>query len=417
MYVCCFNFETKDWPFSWCSQNIHWDMPITWIIGPISTPSLTWGEVWAGHTHKCPTCGISLLTGEVPGFCCGAKGSCFHDVPPLPPLPPAVKALTQHPEISSLSHILNLVFSFSSLETTHAFLNQSGPPGFLAIQGCVYHHVCPTHVNSVVRWLLFDGFLNNTPHQQWAELLPGDWIDIFRQALLEVNPFVQALQHLSFICNFHCPDASLILQDSGVSKIAAIMSYDNTSSSQIKARSLVISHSNRHTQKVPTLSQLWEPLAYSLLFPHRTLGWGLLGQASDVINAQHDADVEHDVPTTQMWHYCACLLWEQRFQIFRHLANEYAVDMFSRNLECKLNYIRQNQQRIHREDAELMGLEDVAPSENIYLPPSFLGSKQWTSNQIADSLAIAAALGNPTFFVTMTCNTNWPEIQSQLWPS
>ena len=195
------------------------------------------------------------------------------------------------------------------------------------------------------------------------------------------------------------------------------MSYDNTSSSQIKARSLVISHSNRHTQKVPTLSRLWEPLAYSLLFPHGTLGWGLLGQASDVINAQHDADVEHDVPTTQMWHYCACLLREQRFQIFRHLVNEYAVDMFSRNLECKLNYIRQNQQRIHREDAELMGLEDVAPLENIYLPSSFLGSKRWTSNQIADSLAIAAALGNPTFFVTMTCNTNWPEIQSQLRPS
>ena len=63
-----------------------------------------------------------------------------------------------------------------------------------------------------------------------------------------------------------------------------------------------------------------------------------------------------------------------------------------------------------------MEYADTQPSENIYLPSSFLGSKHWVSNQIADSLAIAAALGNPTFFITMTCNTQWPEIQSRLLP-
>lgn len=61
----------------------------------------------------------------------------------------------------------------------------------------------------------------------------------------------------------------------------------------------------------------------------------------------------------QMWHYHAHLLWEPCFQIFGRLANEYAVDMFSRDLECRLHYIRQNQQWIWREDAELMGLSDV----------------------------------------------------------
>lgn len=123
-----------------------------------------------------------------------------------------------------------------------------------------------------------------------------------------------------------------------------------------------------------------------------------------------------DAPTTQMWYYRARLLREHRFRIFGQLANEYAVDMFTRDLECRLNYIRQNQQRIRREDADLMGYSQLQSSENIYLPSSFLGSKRWVSNQIADSLAIAAALGNPTFFIMMTCNTQWPEIQSQLLP-
>ena len=117
-----------------------------------------------------------------------------------------------------------------------------------------------------------------------------------------------------------------------------------------------------------------------------------------------------------MWHYRARLLREPRFQIFGRLTNEYIVDMFSRDLESRLAYIRTNQERIRREDATLMGLSNVEANENIYLPASFLGSNRWASEQISDSLAIAAAFGSPTFFITMTCNPEWPEIQSQLRP-
>lgn len=90
--------------------------------------------------------------------------------------------------------------------------------------------------------------------------------------------------------------------------------------------------------------------------------------------------------------------------------------MFSRELESRLAYIRQNQIRIRQEDALLMDDPDVNASENVYLPASFIGSDRWASAQISDSLAIASQLGNPTFFITMTCNTDWPEIQSQLRP-
>lgn len=90
--------------------------------------------------------------------------------------------------------------------------------------------------------------------------------------------------------------------------------------------------------------------------------------------------------------------------------------MFTRNLESRLQYIRTNQLRIRKEDAELMGVDDVSPNENVYLPSSFLGSNRWASEQCADSLTIAAHLGKPTFFITMTCNPEWPEITSQLRP-
>ena len=47
---------------------------------------------------------------------------------------------------------------------------------------------------------------------------------------------------------------------------------------------------------------------------------------------------------------------------------------------------------------------------------SFLSSNHWASDQIADSLAITATYGQPTFFITFTCNPEWPEIQSQCSP-
>ncbi|KAF9642829.1 hypothetical protein BDM02DRAFT_3231000 [Thelephora ganbajun] len=81
-------------------------------------------------------------------------------------------------------------------------------------------------------------------------------------------------------------------------------------------------------------------------------------------------------------------------------------------------YIRSNQSCLWslEHDAMLMAEDTIEESDNIYLPASFLGSWQWTSNQIADSLAITVAYSPPTFFLTFTCNSDWPEIQSQLLP-
>jgi hypothetical protein len=117
-----------------------------------------------------------------------------------------------------------------------------------------------------------------------------------------------------------------------------------------------------------------------------------------------------------IWHVRQRVLRENRFHIFGRLTNEYLVDMWSRALEMRLSYIHANIQRIAREDAELMGREYVPDVENVLLPASFIGSRQWTSDQVNDALAIASKYGGPTFFITMTCNPMWPEIQECLLP-
>jgi hypothetical protein len=387
----------------------------TWTIRECRRSILRWGQVYNGVPHRCPSCRIPLLTGETAGFCCGPHGRRLQDVPPLPPLPNEFQIFADDPALSSLSRILNLIFSFASLETTHLFPNLTGPPGFVAIQGKIYHRIRPNHYNSAIRWLLHDGFMDNTPHGRLADAIPPHWINAVRTALLRLNPFVRSFQALATQLSV-CPSAQLILTDPGTRpEIAACIVLDNTTSLQLKPRQLVVATRADHIQHVPTVSRMWEPLAYPLLFPEGTLGWGVI-DSTQTHGANDTYEDGVNAPTTQMWHYRARLLREPRFQLFGRLTNEYVVDMFSRDLECRLAYIRANQLRLRQQESLLADVPQSEASSNIYLPASFLGSARWASEQVADALAIAAELGNPTFFVTMTCNPQWPEITSRLGP-
>jgi hypothetical protein len=113
-------------------------------------------------------------------------------------LPEEYDIFINQPPIASLSCIINLIFSFAALETTHPFPRHCGPQGFMAIQGKIYHRVRPTHQNSAVHWLLFEGFAQNMPHPDYASSISPLWIDAVRNTLFRVNPFVHALHQLHF---------------------------------------------------------------------------------------------------------------------------------------------------------------------------------------------------------------------------
>ena len=398
-------------------------MPDTWAIDPISEPLLTWGSSPNNRTRdrRCPTCRIELLTGENAGFCCGTNGNRFIAVPPLPDLPIEFNVFLHSRDISKLSRKLNLIFSFAAMESSHTFPSP-GNPSFIAVAGRVYHRIRPgPEDNNAVRWMLYDGFEDSSiPHRMQAREVPLSWVHALRASLSQHNPFVSkvlSLRNLQIQDPGEFGSASIVVEDSGCAEIAAVMCYENTLRSEIRSRSLIISTINNRVQSIETVSRLWEPMAYPLLFPHGTLGWGIKPLTRDTFLIAPDG-ADSDAATTQIWHYRARLLREPRFQIFGRLTNEYAVDMFTRELDARLEYIRSNQERLRaqEQDAALMGHEDIQDSENIYLPASFLGSGRWSSNQIADSLTIAATHGPPTFFVTFTCNGDWPEIRECLRP-
>ena len=112
------------------------------------------------------------------------------------------------------------------------------------------------------------------------------------------------------------------------------------------------------------------------------MGWGLANK-SEGVNDGSEA-------STLAWHVRGLLLCEPHFKFFGYLANEYAVNMFSCILEMHLNLIKTVQLHLAAQDTLLMGCEFIPDNENIYLPASFMGSKQWCANQTTDSLALAA---------------------------
>jgi hypothetical protein len=135
------------------------------------------------------------------------------------------------------------MFSFASLETTQPFPQIDGPPGFMAIQGRVYHRVRPNHQNSAVRWLLYDGFVETLPPHQsadWFASIPPAWITAFKKALLRLNSFAINLRFLGQLNTAGHTKARIILEDTGTSEIAAIMSYSNTTQTEIKARRMIV---------------------------------------------------------------------------------------------------------------------------------------------------------------------------------
>ena len=120
-----------------------------------------------------------------------------------------------------------------------------------------------------------------------------------------------------------------------------------------------------------------------------------------------------------------------RWQLSPWLGQEYALDSYCRTLEESFRYLRNNQSKLlryHRQDTPAVSPEGTRAtnpevttgaaedhgSKDVYLPSSVVGSRKFLSNKTADGLAIAARLGNPLLFITVTTNKEWHEIRSRI---
>jgi Helitron helicase-like domain at N-terminus len=338
----------------------------------------------------CPRCDALLLHGERKSFCCN-DGKW--DVPSLPPLPENISAVLNDIDlsrnISTFSRRLNNLFAFTAIGATKGFTHFESGVSSVSITGRTYHWIFDVNDSRhSLHWYLYDE--NERVSEAGNRQVPNDWVDAVKTDLDRCNPYVHHLQQFHEI-----PDTvstSLELSDfSSGGDFAAIMHAAN--STTVTPRSILIRKNiDIAPTFIPIFNRHYEPLQYPVLFPHGSPGWGLKNDGDKQVKA---------VPYSQRVWYRTRLLTDDRFLFFGRLTSEYLCDMYSRIEEEKLSFI----ERSHHED------DDDA---DIDLPCSWTGSRKWASEHTADSLALASTYGPPSFFITMTCNPQWPEITCRL---
>ena len=103
------------------------------------------------------------------------------------------------------------------------------------------------------------------------------------------------------------------------------------------------------------------------------------------------------------------------------LFQQYVVTAYCSIEQSRLDFVREKQNDIRNE--YMAGLYDAISrgerngsdvGSRTILPTSFVGGPRYMYSHYLDALAICRVHGNPSFFITFTCNVNWPEIQEYM---
>jgi hypothetical protein len=62
------------------------------------------------------------------------------------------------------------------------------------------------------------------------------------------------------------------------------------------------------------------------------------------------------------------------------------------------------------------GANNINFGHMVVLPATFAGSPRHMNQLYQNSMALVRKFGKPDLFITMTCNSNWPEILHELRP-
>ena len=101
------------------------------------------------------------------------------------------------------------------------------------------------------------------------------------------------------------------------------------------------------------------------------------------------------------------------------LFQQLIVDWWAQIENNTLNYQAQNQQAL-RADTYQGAIDALHNGDSLsgrrILASSFTGGPRYMSARYQDAMAIVRKVGNPSFFITVTCNPKWVEIQRALLP-
>ncbi|KAI5452038.1 hypothetical protein NCC49_001334 [Naganishia albida] len=176
---------------------------------------------------------------------------------------------------------------------------------------------------------------------------------------------------------------------------------------------------------IPLKGANWDPARYPQWVPVRARD-----NPPDPNNPQVQED-EHEFRKSKT---VSALRWiryriQMRRGVFNYihnagkLAQEYLIDWWCQIEWSRLRCAAQNQLKLRKHnfrDLDVAFENGMDPTEigiPLELPASFIGGERNMKQLYQDAMCIVRRYGQPSFFITMTCNPEWPEITRELIPN
>ena len=397
-------------------------------------------------TKACKYCGSILLGPEPHGWCCNngktpdvlrAERPEFFDQIDNALVPLYTSNIK---EFEQCARKYNKMFCFSSMGATgiggfDTYKNHRVNGGNVSVNGRTYHRIfhCndSTHrANSnPMKWYLIDP--EDRERSAESKSLDMNIYKTFDNYITSHNDIAKEIKRIPFddYEEYSCG----LKYNSNCNEIGSFI-LDNAR--HIEPRHIIYSRVNdTRPIQISTLTGFYEPLQYPLLFPKANFGW--------------DVSLRQDHKLSQMHYYrytCAYRLQvvpnhnppslnemlidttdtsarltdlNCHFTSTNRLFSEYFVDMYSRMVDERVQFWKSDhvQGRIasYREyDQAVSSNMDTSDIGRVHLPAGVNGSLRKSRMQVNNAMKLVDVYGKASFFITLTTNPNWPDIQRHL---
>ncbi|XP_021979942.1 uncharacterized protein LOC110876070 [Helianthus annuus] len=186
----------------------------------------------------------------------------------------------------------------------------------------------------------------------------------------------------------------------------------------IDNRDIVVETQTGTLKRISELHPSYLALQYPILFPYGDDGYRIDIPHRGVIDV-----VNKKRPNCTMREFFAYRMQDRinQFSLIlnsRRLFQQFLVDAYTMIESERLSYIRYQQKDLRSDTYESLrklkthGQDDISKAgKRIFLPSSFTGGARYMMQNYLDAMALCKCFGYPDFFITITCNPKWPEVQ------
>ena len=401
---------------------------------------------------ECSDCGALKYPGESPGMCCSSGKVVLEPFPRPPEL--ILRLFMSSSDESQIfrknSRSINNAVCLTSIKNNTP--TQEGWRPSVIFQGQVQTRMGPllpaegeqprfaqlyVHDAALESTSRFNNLILPSNTSEEDKTILRSILDTVQWCLHDSNPFVQDFIQIMDIPEDELANGMLVISAKQPSNEHARRYNIQTNLKEVsilmnsEKHDLVLQMRGGGLQTVNNLNPKMMPLHFCLLFPYGTYGWDP--------ETRH-SDGKRRTTTREFYNF--------HLQIRSDLPNENYIHMGGRLFQewlCmawvatednRLNFQRANQKALRADtykslkDAVEEHQRELAPREDgVYeddhqrprtgrkiLSSSFSSSPRWYNAKFQDGMAICREYHKPDYFITMTCNPLWPEIQNALLP-